>query len=67
MSMDAQELRVREWFVEEEIVWVYEFPCGGHIDADAEHIAIVHGVWVRVADSECGDGPAGPVEVLLVV
>lgn len=67
MSMDPQQCLPSPRFVQHNIIRSHELPRGRDVEAYPEHVTIIDGVWIGIADAECGDAGAGPVEVLLVV
>lgn len=68
MSVHAQQLAiVRIRPVQHHIVRLQELAASHGLEAQAQHVAPVHGVWIRVADLKGRDGGGDAVEALLVV
>jgi hypothetical protein len=67
MPMDAQVRRVEVGAVEHDVVRLEKLAAGHGLEAQAEDVAAVDGIGVRVADLEGGDGGADAVEALLDV
>lgn len=67
VAVDAQVRRVGVGPVEHDVVGLEELAAEHDLEAQAEDVAAVDGVGVRVADLECRDGRADAVEALLDV
>lgn len=67
MAMDPQHVLPDIRFIQHNVIRPREAPQARHVDPDPEHLAVVHGVRVRVLDRKCRDAGACSVEVLLVV
>jgi hypothetical protein len=67
MSMYSQQFGIRERLVEHYVVRTNEFPCAGDIDSQSKDIAVVDGVWIRIADLEGCYAGADTVEVFAIM
>ena len=67
MAMHAQQFFVAKWLVQHHVVWSCEAPGARHIEADPEHPAAVHGIWVWILEAEGGYACTDAIEVLLAL